>query len=240
MTSQAVEIPAIDLALASHYSGITIETGVDENGENGVVTPVSVFLEEPFTELYTERVYPSINIKYLGHVPDFEVSHTSDEDAEQVDYDTGVTPHETVNRESPLPYRVLYSIDTWHKVRAIEDRDLVTEAIIKKTKPRGYLTVSNIDGEDVTVWFFTDGSVVQKDEPQPDMVIYHKIVTVSILAYLSGVAFDDTVREKVVMKVNWEAVWRLLRTDEFGSEIVPAEDFTHLVWEFDDTTEGPV
>lgn len=235
MTSNAVDIGGIYLALRSHYAGMSINVGTP-----AVSTPVTVFLEDPATELVPERIYPSLSITLLSWNEDTEVSESSDDEYEELSYDDTPEVHERVMRQKPLPHRVQFSIDTWHKVRTKEELDLVQIAVLQRTKPRGYLTVATIDSENVDCWMLQQGSVVQRNEHMSDMVILHKIVTVEVLAHLSSVSFDDTIREKVVMKANWEAVNQYLLTQDSGDEILPAKDVTDLIFEFDDVTEGTV
>lgn len=194
MTSEATTIPLIDTALASRYSGISINTG-----DPPAPSAVEVFIEEPDPEEYPERVFPSITIKKLSVRPDFARSHSSDEVEEPIGaLDTGVSPPEQTMRESPLPYIVSYSIDTWHKARVSESRDLLKEAVLERTKPRGFMYLNNIDSEQISVNVFWSGGVTDLDEVETDEVIYHKSLTVEILAYLIG---DETESQaKIVLE----------------------------------------
>jgi len=211
--SLAVRVSAVDAALIAKYSGISINTG-----EPPVPTGVTPFIEEPSTEETPERVYPSVVLKLIAINPRFELSESTDDEKEEVDYDDTVFPHERVMRDSPLPYTLMYSLDTWHKIRVGESRDLVYEAIIKRTNPRGYLTVTNIDGNPVTPDLFWGGGVVENDEKKPDIVIYHKTLTLEIPVWL---ILDDTeTREKVAMYVEWKVSSYETKTELDGS-IVP-------------------
>ena len=201
MTSLATTIKAIDAALVTKYSGISIDTG-----SPSVVTPVTVFMEDPDPEEYPERVYPSIALKLLSTVPDYFAIVESDDvdDSEEISYNDLVVPPVRTMRKKPLPHRVMYSIDTWHKARASESRDLVAEALLYLTDPRGYLTVQNIDGTAIDLWMFWDGGITAAEERSIDEIIYHKTLTVSILAYLARTAVDTTTDTKVATELDFE------------------------------------
>jgi hypothetical protein len=69
------------------------------------------------------------------------------------------------------------------------------------------------------------GSLVMADESDFDELIYHKTITLTVLAYLAPVGTVDTVRDKVVTKAEFE-----VNSVEEG---VSTEDVT---FEFDETT----
>lgn len=213
MTSYAVTLKAIDEALIAKYSGLSINTGSPP-----APTAITPFIEVPDPEVYTERVFPSITIQLLSVVPDyFSIVDSDDLADEEVSYNAGASPPVSTRRQRPLPYRVQYSIDTWHRVRASESRDLVTEALIYNTNPRGYLTVENVDGVDVDVWLIWDGAVTSADSRETDEVIYHKTLTVYVLAYLSLVDAADTTEEKVATELNFEVQSRHTYLDSTGT-----------------------
>lgn len=200
MTSKATTLKLIDEALAAKYAGLSILTG-----SPAVSTSVEVFLETPDPEETTERTFPSISLQYVTMTPDYrDMQHCDDEEDEDLVLDGTVTPPEMVVRPYPTAFRIMYSLGTWHRKRISEDRDLVFEAILRTTKIRSYLTVKNIDGEDITVWLMWDGGVVNADADDIDERIYHKSLTLTVLAYLSLVEDTDTTRSKVVTNVEVE------------------------------------
>jgi hypothetical protein len=200
MTSKATTIKLIDAALLAKYSGLTVLTG-----DPPASTPVSVFLETPDPEERTERTYPSISIQYVTMAPDYrDMQHCDDEDDEDLILDGTVTPPEMITRPYPTAFRIMYSLGTWHRKRIAEDRDLVFEALLRTTKIRSYLTVPNIDGTNITVWLMWDGGVVNADADDVDERIYHKSLTLTVLAYLALVEDTDTTRSKVVTNIEFE------------------------------------
>ena len=219
----------------AHYSGFSIDVG-------GTPTPVTVFIETPQNEETPERTFPSVAIRLLSINPEFDnIREDADEIDEEVGYDPGPAVHERIMRESPLPWRLLYSIDTWHRVRAIESRDLVSKILVRQTRPRSYITAQNIDGEDITLWTFMSGGIVSNDEERPDEVIYHKTATVEVLAYLSLVDFDDVTREKVAMELNWTVFSRELVPGPDGKTMEEVGDPTkHLSLRITDTGAEPI
>jgi len=193
----AVSIKNIDEALALKYSGLSIDIG-----DPPVSTPVTVFVEEPSSEEYKERVYPSIAIKFLSLSENSPSRHSDDEQEEEYDYDDTVTPPIRTMRKRGDRYEISYTIDTWHKIRAGESRDLLRYAIIETTPTRGYITVTDIDGGSQDLWVFWNGTLTTLDEQLNDVVIYHKTLTVRILAKLLP---DKTLREyKTATKLTWK------------------------------------
>jgi hypothetical protein len=191
----AVRIKEIDNALVARYSGIQIDV-------DGVPTAVAVFIENPSTEEFTERVYPSIAIKFMSLESDDPRRHSDDELDEEIAYNDVPTPPIRTMRQNGEPFRVLYTLDTWHKVRATESRDLVTEAIIERTPPRGYMNVTDIDSGTTPLWVMWEGNVANLDEDLPDITIYHKSLTISVLA---RVLTDPNTRDlKVVIEGQWK------------------------------------
>jgi len=213
MTSLAVTLKAIDAALFAKYSGISIDAG-----DPPAATPVSVFLEDPDPEEYPERVYPSVSIRFISLVPDYTGIVESDDidESEEISYDDGVSPPVRTMRKKPLPHRIMYSIDTWHRARVSESRDLVAEAIQYLTDPRGYLTVQNIDGTNIDVWLFWAGGIATADERSTDEIIYHKSLTVSVLAYLARTAVGTTTEVKVATDLDFEVLSRHVYLDSNG------------------------
>ena len=215
MTSLAVTLKAIDVALVTKYTGLSINTGTPP-----VATSITAFIEDPDPEVYSERTYPSISIKLISMIPDYSgIYESEDLNEEETDYDPTETPPVRSMRKKPLPFRLAYSLDTWHKARVGESRDLVTEALIYNTDPRGYLTVSNIDGVNIPIWMFWQGGVTSVDEYDVDEVIYHKSLTVVVLAYVAQVAFDDVSEEKVVTELNLDVSSRHTWRDEDGFHV---------------------
>jgi hypothetical protein len=220
MSTKATTLKLIDAALAAKYSGLTIMTG-----SPAASTPVEVFVEVPDPEETTERTFPSITVQFASMTPDFrDMQHCDDDEDEDLSLDMNTTPPEMVTRPRPIAFRIMYALSTWHRKRVSEDRDLVFEAILRTTKIRDYLTVKNIDNEDITVWLMWDGGVVNADEDDIDERIYHKSLTLSVLAYLSLVEETDTSRVKVVTDLEFEV-------DSYESS-VSTEDVT---FEFDST-----
>lgn len=196
--SLSVSQAAFEIALVGRYSGFTMDV-------LGVATGVPVFLEAPSDELITDRVFPSVSIRYLGEDEASDLRESSDKDTEEVDYDDSVFPPERVMRETSDPIRLRYSIDTWHKDRAAEDQVLYHEMLRRRTPSRGHISVLNLDSEPVDLWLFkVNGSLATHDYEDIDTYVYHKSITVETLVYLAEVEYDDVVREKVVEEVHWE------------------------------------
>jgi hypothetical protein len=213
MTSLATTLKAIDAALIAKYSGITITTS---DGDTGV----TAFIEAPMPEVFDERTFPSISIKLLSVLPDYtRIYETEDFNDEETDYDDSVDPPVRSMRSKPLPYRILYSVDTWHRARAGESRDLVTEAILHRTRPRGSMTVQNIDGSNIDVWLFWEGGIRTLDEIDVDEIIYHKTLSVVVLAYLSTTEADTVSEEQVVTAVDLDIYNRHVETDSSGTTV---------------------
>lgn len=231
MTSLAVTMKAIDAALLAKYTGITINTG-----DPPASTSVTPFIEDPNPEQYAERTYPSIAIKMISMTPDYTgIYETEDLNEEEVAYDPGPAPPVRSMRKNPLPYRLLYSLDTWHKARVGESRDLVTEALIHRTDPRGSLTVTNIDGVDIPVWMFWQGGITSVDEYDVDEVIYHKSLTVLILAYVAIVDSDDVTEEKVVTELNLDVSLRHTWRDKDGFHVDDSKNVKDVTIRVTDT-----
>ena len=229
MGSLAVTLKAIDAALIAKYTGITISV-------DSVVTAVTPFIEEPDPELYTERTFPSVAIKMISMVPDYQaVVDSEDDTTEETDYDAGVTPPERSMRQRPLPFRIMYSIDTWHKANVGESRDLVTEAVLYRTNPRGYLTVENIDEEDINVWMFWSGGVTTLDEADTDEMIYHKNLTVTVLAHLALVEADDVTDLPVATELQLSTYSRRTWQGEDGLEVDDTENVKDITIRVTDT-----
>ena len=159
-------------------------------------------------------------------VPDFrDMQHCDDDDEEELSLDSVPTIPEMIMRQKGIAYRIQYSLDTWHRNRVLEDRDLLFETFLRKTPIRGYMTVKNIDDEDITVWVSWMGSVVTADESDVDELIYHKSLSLIVMAYLSQVDSTDTDRDKVVTKAEFE-----VNSVEDGVSKVD------VTFEFDETT----
>lgn len=168
----AVYIENVEEALLNRYSGISINVA-------GTPTAVTVFMEDPSSEEYSERTFPSIAMTLIGISSDDESRDSEDELTEILSTSSDPVPI-TTNRQKGEPYILEYSIDTWHKLRASEERDLLRDAVIKKTPVRGYLSVEDIDGNTETVWAFWNGSVRSLNEIDVDEVIYHKSLSVNV------------------------------------------------------------
>lgn len=209
----AVTIKNVDQALVLRYTGMTIDTG-----SPATPTPVDVFIEEPSSEEYPERTYPSVALKLMAVTPDFERSHSDDDDEEEIGYDGGAAPPVRTMRYRPLPFILTYSLDTWHRVLAGESRDLVTLAIIERTHPRGYVNVSDVDGGTEACWVRWLGGVANNDEEKEDYVIYHKSLTLEVLVDL---LVDATERDvKVVTDSIWRTYQQRHKVDDTGKDII--------------------
>lgn len=233
MTSLAVDIESVDAALATRYSGITISI-------NGVPTAVEVFTETPGSEEVPEKTYPSVAIQLMDVQSKFSISESSDDEREEVAYDSGVTPHERSMRKNPLPHTLVYSVDTWHKDRVLESRELAKEVLIYRTDPRGYLSVLNIDGVSIDLWAISSGGYSCEPERLPDTVIYHNTLTLEVEVYLAMSAFDQVDSEKVAMEAWWTVFSRGTVLGLDGIEIESGGDVEDLTIRFTDTEEGPV
>jgi hypothetical protein len=217
----ATTLEFLDDGFISRYSGIVIPVG-----DPAVLTPVEVFIETPNPEEVSERTFPSISVRFINMVPDFrDMQHCDDDDEEELSLDSVPTIPEMIMRQKGIAYRIQYSLDTWHRNRVLEDRDLLFETFLRKTPIRGYMTVKNIDDEDITVWVSWMGSVVTADESDVDELIYHKSLSLIVMAYLSQVDSTDTDRDKVVTKAEFE-----VNSVEDGISKVD------VTFEFDETT----
>jgi len=220
-TTMATTLEFLDDGFISRYSGIVIPVG-----DPAVLTPVEVFIETPNPEEVSERTFPSISVRFINMVPDFrDMQHCDDDDEEELSLDSVPTIPEMIMRQKGIAYRIQYSLDTWHRNRVLEDRDLLFETFLRKTPIRGYMTVKNIDDEDITVWVSWMGSVVTADESDVDELIYHKSLSLIVMAYLSQVDSTDTDRDKVVTKAEFE-----VNSVEDGISKVD------VTFEFDETT----
>lgn len=217
MASRAVSILKVDEALASRYSGITIDVG-------GTPTPVEIFMENPMPEEVTERVYPSVAINLIGVFENTEVLDSDDDGSEEVGYDTGVVPYERHMRERPIPSRLVYSITAWHRIRVVEARNLLYEALVRRTRPKDYLTIENIDGVDVDLWTFWSGGTSLDKEADNDFMIYRSTVSLDVHADISPVVFDEYVSAKVAMEILWDVYSRKWVSTGQGISIVPGGD----------------
>ena len=233
----ATTLKDVDLALAARYAGISIPV---EAPGGPVVTPVDVFPEEPATEAFPERVYPSISLKLVSLNPNFEEVHTCTDLEEEVGYNESASPPERDMRQSPFPFRVTYSLDTWHKVRVGESRDLVAETMIRRTPPRGAVTVPLVGGGTHALWVFWSGGIATLDEPGSDETIYHKSLTVDVLASLLVDA--EVTTRKVVTSAQWAFVHEraLVSPDGRGVVVVPGEGFLDLTMKVDQDGDRPI
>ncbi len=214
----AVTIKNVDEALITRYSGLTIDTG-----DPPTSTSVTAFIEEPASEVYTERTFPSVALKLMSMLPAYDRAHTDDEDQEEVSYNPATSPPVRTMRQKGLPYDIIYTLDTWHRVMAGESRDLITEAVIQRTPPRGYMTVENVDGGDQDVWVIWDGGVTQLDEVLADVVIYHKSLSLRVMVDL--LTIPTTEDKKVVTTLDWKLYNRTITFDIEGNVIlVPGGD----------------
>lgn len=191
----AVTQKAIDLALATRYDSVQIDV-------DGTPTDVSVFIEQPSTEEFPERVFPSVSIQFLTMVYDEKRAHSDDGSLEETAYNDGVDPPVRTSRQNGVPFVLGYSIDTWHKNRADEDRDLISEILVQRTAPQGYMPVTNIDSGTENVWVMWSGGLVALDETDGDYVVYHKSLTVHVYADLltDTSTYDDKVVTQLLMK----------------------------------------
>lgn len=208
----ATTLKAIDQALATRYAGLTILTGNPQ-----VSTPVTVFLEEPLSEEARERKYPSISINMMAMRFDSARAHTDDEAGEQIAIDLGVDPAVRTESQRGIPYRIVYSIDTWHRALAGEDRDLVLEALIRRTPPRGYVTAVNIRGGNEALWALWGGDVVVADEREVDVMTYHKSLTLEVLATLQTEATPTD--HLVAENLQWSVQSRRTRVLADGTQV---------------------
>lgn len=229
---------AIDDALIARYAGLSID--VEDSSGTPIPTAVEVFLEEPASEVVTERTYPSVAMLFLGMEFDAEIYQTSDDMPEDIGPLNTLPPvFEQTVREAPLPYRISYSVDTWHKIRVGESRDLVQKAILQRTPPRGFMPVTTVDGNTINAWVLWSGGITQLDEVLPDVVIYHKSLTVEVLAYV----LQDTVESqaKVAMEVIWGVSSIKLVTDGLGNtSIDPLGEVLDVVFRITESGDSPV
>jgi len=110
-----------------------------------------------------------------------------------------------------------YSLDTWHKVRVGESRDLLRLAVIERTHPRGYISVTDVDSGTETCWVSWSGGVAENDEIHEDFVIYHKSLTLNVEVDLLT---DPSTRDvKVVTDAIWRMYGRRHKLDATGRDI---------------------
>lgn len=205
--SLAVTQKIVDQGLFDRFQGLVIN--VEDATGTPVATPVNVFIEDPATEEQPERAYPAVVIQFQGAVFDTEVFHSSDDQPENIGGQVFVTafgPPAVVpsqnTRLAPQPYRLSYIIDTWHRVRAGEDRDLVAVALFEAVPPRGFMSLFNVDGEPIDAWvLWGAGGIISLDERHADMVVYHKSLTVDVL--VSILDSQQITSEKIVLAVRW-------------------------------------
>lgn len=191
--SKAVTQESIELALKQRFSGVQLSL-------DAVTYDVPVFLEDPATEETTERTYPSVSIQFLTLIEAQELMQSDTDDYEEVGYDDTPAVHERLMRQAPYPYRLLYSIDTWCEDRALLDRQLVRRALLTKVTPRSFMSVLNIDGEAVDVDLFWDGRLANNDMKDDDHLVYHKTVSIAVVAYLTLAEVDEITRTAVSME----------------------------------------
>lgn len=230
--SYGVTVPEVDAAMAARYAGMAILVG-----DPAVLTPVEVFIEEPSSEEFPERVFPSVTVKLVGMIFDLERAHTSDDEheEEEISYNVPPTvPPEREMRRVPIPYRLQYRVETWHRVRTAEDRDLVFEAIVERTHPRGSLLGVGANTSDL--WALWSGGVANLDAVEVDEVVFHKTLTVEVLADV--IPTTDTVRAKVVTELRMQV--QHVERDPGTGELDLGTAVTDLVVAFDDVNEGPV
>lgn len=240
MGSLAVTIQAVDQALLTKYAGISIPTGA-----LATTTAVSVFMEQPNIEEFPERTFPSISMKLLSITPEYSsIQDSEDDESEEVAYDDTVDPPVRSMREKPLPYRLQYSIDTWHKAIVGESRDLVSQTLIHRTRPRGSLTALNIDGVSTSMWMFWDGGVVVADEYDSDELIYHKVLNVVVIAYLALSEADAVTDAKVVteaqVEVSLRRTWRGPSDSPTEIQVEDSKNVRDILIGVTETTEGPL
>lgn len=177
MTTQATTIPSIDAAIAARYAGMVV------GGQ-----AVRVFVETPDPNKATERVFPSVSIQLLAAIEESDSLDSEDDSEEEVLFNQGALTR--TMRRAPIPHRLTYSVDLWSRVRsdgslgASDSRDFLMLAVVKRTPPKSFLTVTTVDGATTTVWAFREGALVTRDEVDADEVIYHKSFSLEVLAHL--------------------------------------------------------
>lgn len=228
--SDAVTIKDIDAALAARYAGMSIWVG-----DPAVLTPVTVFIEEPAPEEYPERVFPSVTLKLMSILPDFARWHSDDDEhaEEELSYDDMPAVPLREMRQVPVPSRLIYSFDTWHRVRAGEGRDLLQEAVFGRTHPRGSMSVGA-----VKVWVLWSGGLANLDEVETDEVILHKSLTIEVLADVLPTAV--TVQRPVVTRVLWDAYRLETKLASPTETVLTGEKFLDLRFEVTEIGEGLV
>jgi len=224
----AVNILKVDEALVARYSGMTIGG-----------TAVEVFIEDPDPEEYPERVFPSISIQLIGMPAAPEQLDTDDDVPEEVAWHPSPTTPIRDMKDPPRPYRLLYSIDTWNRQLVSRSRDFLMEAMVARTPINGYLTVENVDGENVDLWCFARGDVLPVKEKSADDIVYHGSRTIEVWAYLdSG---QSIVEEKATVEMEWGSyVHTMIPDPDNPGQVIPEVGGDKLDIRFVITEDGVV
>jgi hypothetical protein len=187
--TQAVTIQKIDEALVARYLGLVVGG-----------SPVSVFIEEPDPDRRRERTFPSLSLKLISLLPAFELRDSETDQEEEIALDvTDETHPMRTMRQGPEPYSLVYSLDSWNRPFAKEARDLLMLAMLSRTPVNGYLSVENVDGEQVLLDCFARDAVISNDELEPDEVIYHKTRELEVVAWLDLVGIPHTSHRAVAV-----------------------------------------
>jgi len=174
----ATTIPEIELALYTLLSGATIS-----NREGGT-DAVTVFVDDPDPEEYPNRVYPSISILLLSAEHDTESEDSETGVPYEVSLDSSVSPKLSTVRQTGVPYRMTFQINTWAMNYALADREL-QRWIRLKIPPRTALLVGS-----EYHWTFVIRSA-NVNERVKDEKIYHHAWTIEVLADLEDTDTDE-------------------------------------------------
>lgn len=162
----------VDAGWATLFAGNTLAS----SGE-----AISVFIEAPATEEAPSRVFPSISVNLISAPLEDSARLEGRPEDEKMSEDTGASPRTSAMRDVPHPVTLLYSVDTWVKGRARDDRDM-QQVIAEVCPPRVALTVGS-----ETVWAFRTGGR-NADEHAGDTPIYHKAYTYRVHVNLGSPA----------------------------------------------------
>ena len=181
----------------------------------------------------------------LSATPEYSrILDSDDDDEEEVAYDDTATPPVRSMRQKPLPFRIQYSVDTWHKALVGESRDLIAEVLMHRTRPRGSLAVTNIDGTVTNIWLFWEGGVITADEMDTDEIIYHKTLTLVAVAYVALSDADDVEDRKVVteaqVRVSLRRAWSAPVEHPKDVQIDDTKNVLDLTISVDETDAEPI
>ena len=192
MTDFPNKIPDIDQAWEDKLGGLVLTSGAS----------VAFFQEFPSVDSIPQLTFPAISTQLIGINSDSPRWEGRPEDL-QVGTIAGAVPQSEMI-EVPTPYRLLYTVDTWAKARARDDRELLQH--IMATVGDTDTLFDPVTNELVHV-FKTGFNAI--DETNGDIRIYHKSFTYEVLVTLGS---DTVALLAQAVEVNF---------DFYGSQTIP-------------------